>query len=337
MKSKVLAKKDLLKFINKLIKEYDVFAPVKKEEGIVFSKIDKTDDMCLSYSNTKNSVKEFLLPQSEKLFRFAKKENTNEITDLKEKKRRSLLFGVRPCDGKAIAMLDKVFLENIPDAYYKRRRKNTLIIGMACDTPLQTCFCTSVEGGPFSIEGLDALFVELKENYFIIPVTKQCEKLFVHLDNASQEDIKEAEKLKKNAEKRLKPVFEIKDIKEKLDGAFDNPIWEEIHEKCIKCGICTYLCPACHCFDIQDETVGEEGCRVRNWDSCMFPKFTMHASSHNPRATQKERWRQRIMHKFNYLRENTGMYGCVGCGRCVEYCPVNLDIRKVIRDILESK
>ena len=337
MKSKVLAKKDLPKFINGLVKEYDFFAPVKKEEGIVFSKIGKPDEIFLSYSNTKKSVKEFFLPQSEKLFGFVKKKNSNEITDLKEKKRRSLLFGVRPCDGKAIAMLDKVFLENIPDSYYKNKRENTLVIGMACNASLQTCFCTSVKGGPFSIEGLDALFVELKEKYLIIPVTKQCEELFMHLSNASQEDIKEAGKLKKNAEKKLKPVFEIKDIKEKLDRAFDNPIWEEIHQKCIKCGICTYLCPACYCFDVQDETIGEKGCRVRNWDSCMFPKFTLHASGHNPRPTQKERWRQRIMHKFNYLRENTGMYGCVGCGRCAEYCPVNLDIRKVLKDILELK
>ena len=299
----MLAKKDLPKFISELVKEYDVFAPVKKDEGIVFAKIDKADDMCLSYSNTKNSVKEFFLPQSEELFRFVKKGDGNEIIDVKEKKRRSLLFGVRPCDGKAIAMLDKVFLENISDVYYKNKRENTLVIGMACSEPEQTCFCTSVEGGPFSTEGLDALFVELKEKYLIIPVTKQCEELFMHLSNASQEDIKEAGKLKDNAEKRLKPVFGIKDIKEKLDVAFDNPIWEEIHQKCIKCGICTYLCPACHCFDIQDETIREKSCRVRNWDSCMFPKFTLHASGHNPRPTQKERWRQRIMHKFNYLKK----------------------------------
>ena len=337
MKNKILAKEDLLKFISKLVKEHDVFAPVKKGEGIIFSKIDKANDMCLSYPNTKNSVKEFFLPQSEELFRFVKKGNCNEIIDVNEKKRRSLLFGVRPCDGKAIAMLDKVFLENITDSYYKSRRENTLIIGMACDEPDQTCFCTSVVGGPFSVEGLDALFVELKEKYLIIPVTKQCEKLFACLDTASQEDIKEADKLKKNAEKGLKPIFEIKDINKKLHGMFESSIWEKIHEKCIKCGICTYLCPACHCFDVQDETVGEKGCRVRNWDSCMFPKFTIHASGHNPRATQKERWRQRIMHKFNYLKENTGLYGCVGCGRCVEYCPVNLDIRKVMKDILESK
>ncbi len=337
MKEKILAKKDLSEFINKLVKEYDVFAPVKKDEGILFSKIDKVDDMCLSYSNTKNSVKEFLLPQSEALFRFVKKENSNEITDIKKKKRRNLLFGVRPCDGKAIAMLDKVFLENIPDSYYKNKRENILVIGMACNEPDQTCFCTSVDGGPFSTEGLDALFVELKEKYLIIPIAKQCGKLFAHLDTASQEDINYAEKLKKNAGKMLKPVFEIEGIKEKLDGMFESPIWETIYQKCTKCGICTYLCPACHCFDVQDETVGEKGCRVRNWDSCMFPKFTLHASGHNPRPTQRERWRQRIMHKFNYLKENTGLYGCVGCGRCVEHCPVNLDIRKVLKDILESK
>jgi len=198
-------------------------------------------------------------------------------------------------------------------------------------------FAHLLKEGLFQLKGLTCCLLELKEKYLVIHVTKRREKLFARLDDASQEDIDEAEKLKNNAEKMLKPVFEVKNIKEKLDGTFDNPIWEEIHQKCIKCGVCTYLCPACHCFDVQDETVGEKGRRMRNWDSCMFPKFTEHASGHNPRATQKERWRQRIMHKFNYLKENTGLYGCVGCGRCVEYCPVNLDIRKVLKDILETK
>ncbi|MCE5274896.1 MAG: 4Fe-4S dicluster domain-containing protein, partial [Deltaproteobacteria bacterium] len=92
-------------------------------------------------------------------------------------------------------------------------------------------------------------------------------------------------------------------------------------------------CPTCHCFDISDEVKGSDGKRLRNWDSCMFPLFTKETSGHNPRPSQKERWRQRVMHKFRYYVDNFGAIACVGCGRCVMSCPVNLDIRKIVEDI----
>jgi len=121
-------------------------------------------------------------------------------------------------------------------------------------------------------------------------------------------------------------------LKENLDEMYDDPFWDELHLRCLGCGVCTYLCPTCHCFDIVDEGNGAAGQRLRNWDTCQFALFTHHTSGHNPRPTGRERMRQRVMHKFNYFVSNFGDIACVGCGRCVRECPVNLDIRAVIED-----
>ena len=133
------------------------------------------------------------------------------------------------------------------------------------------------------------------------------------------------------------PGIEIDGLKEKLDRSFENPIWQELTEKCLGCGVCTYLCPTCHCFDIVDETHASTGQRMRTWDSCQFPQFTLQASGVNPRATVKERFRQRVMHKFSYMIESYEQIGCVGCGRCVTECPVNLDIRHVVNSISKQE
>jgi ferredoxin len=123
-------------------------------------------------------------------------------------------------------------------------------------------------------------------------------------------------------------IIDLDGINEKLEKNLLSSLWENLALPCVGCGICTYLCPTCHCFDISDETGrGRSGIRLRTWDSCQYPQFTLHTSGHNPRPLRYQRMRQRIMHKFSYTVANTGRIFCVGCGRCIENCPVNLDIR----------
>jgi ferredoxin len=228
---------------------------------------------------------------------------------------------------------------SVQDPYYMNRRRNTVLMGLACNQPMSTCFCTSVGGGPFSTDGLDLLWTDLGDRYLVEAITEQGEAMIAdspHLREAMSEDIAQKADLAARAEGAISGP-DVQGVKEKLDRMYDAPFWQNVQLKCLGCGACTYLCPTCHCFDIADEGDSRQGQRVRNWDTCQFSLFTLHASGHNPRTSGKERMRQRMMHKFNYFVENFDAIACVGCGRCVRECPVNLDIRAVLNGIKEAE
>ena len=130
--------------------------------------------------------------------------------------------------------------------------------------------------------------------------------------------------------------FDPKTVEAALRRRFDDPMWEKAARSCLACGTCAFVCPTCHCFDIQDEMTGSEGIRQKNWDACAFPLFTLHTSGHNPRPDQPSRWRQRLSHKFRYYPEKFGRVLCTGCGRCLRLCPAGMDLladlQKLSRD-----
>ena len=340
MKTKIIKKRDVADLLNKWIEEYDVFAPVKRGGLVVFDQIHSGDEVRRSYPNTTKSAKELLFPQTETLFSYKSTNGaaTIEVPLIEERKR--LLFGIRPCDARGFSLLDGVFDgEKYKDVYYLNRRANTLIVAIGCNKPKTTCFCTSVGGSPFSEEGSDLLLIDIGDSYIVKLVTDRGGSLVesAGLEDATEDDLALMRKAVQDAETSMKVKLDMNGVKEKLDGMFNDPIWIELTEKCLGCGICTYLCPTCHCFDIVDEATDSSGKRIRLWDSCQFTQFTQQASGFTPRPTNKERLRQRIMHKFNYFTDSYGQIGCVGCGRCIVECPVNLDIREVLNDILMGK
>ena len=141
----------------------------------------------------------------------------------------------------------------------------------------------------------------------------------------------ESEDRRPQAKKAQEQVaaLEVSGLPEKLDAAYDNKVWEKTAQRCLSCGVCTYVCPTCHCFGFCDGTTE----RIRFHDACMFSSFTLEASGHNPRAKASARLQQRIMHKFNYTVKNHNQTFCSGCGRCVLYCPVNIDLREIIEEV----
>jgi ferredoxin len=339
MNARTIGKTELINFLAGLGSKYDVFAPVKKDGAICFEPLSSPEDVVFDYPNSLRTPKEFFFPQAEVLFTFQGAERQTDKPAANTKPQ--VLFGLRPCDSKALLLLDSVFdQEDYQDPYYIEKRKNMVLVGLACRNPQSTCFCTSVGGGPFDKEGLDILVTELDDNRCYVEIlTEKGEQLIAEdssFKTANKSDVQKVESVKKEAEAKIPTKVALEGLKEKLDGMFDSPLWDRIHERCLGCAVCTYLCPTCHCFALLDEKVSSQGQRIRNWDSCMFPIFTLEASGHNPRVSNRERMRQRIMHKFNYFVDNFGQTACVGCGRCLINCPVNMDIREIIETIKEA-
>jgi ferredoxin len=195
----------------------------------------------------------------------------------------------------------------------------------------------AVGGSPHAEDGLDILMTELDDRYHVKVITPRGGELIdgapALFEKAAAADSDEADAA--HAAARSHPQRSLASMEKVAEGIkrnFDSPQWEELARACLGCGACTYLCPSCHCFDITDEITGQSplrGERVRTWDNCQFPDFTMHTSGHNPRDTLGARLRQRVSHKLLYFVENHNMQQCTGCGRCITHCPVGIDFVKV--------
>jgi sulfhydrogenase subunit beta (sulfur reductase) len=335
MEEKIISKSEIGQFLDKLKENHSVVAPVCRDGEILFDRIDAADEAILEFSNTKRVPKSVFFPREEVMFAYSKSESGTEIREPAFEED-IILFGVRPCDARSFSLLDMVFgSEDYKDVYYLRRREGAKVIGLACNNPRQTCFCTTMGGGPFNHDGMDLLLVDLGDKYLAEAVTDYGEELIDSFPVATDADKQKRNQIREDAEKRIETVVaDLKGLSDKLDTIFDNDFWDAIHLKCIGCATCTYLCPTCHCFDIYEEEENDNsGYRLRLWDSCALSLFTLHTSGHNPRPSTKERVRQRIMHKFNYFVHDYGEFACVGCGRCVQNCPVNMDIREIISSI----
>jgi sulfhydrogenase subunit beta (sulfur reductase) len=251
-----------------------------------------------------------------------------------------VLVGIRPCDARALSVLDRVFDRGTPDGdpYWRNHRDRTLLVGLACAEPCSTCFCASAQCGPHHQEGLDLLLVDLGERYIVHVLSEKGSSIAAQLPDASKNELRQAAEQRARAEERATAECAVEEVScRELDELYELGVWDRLAETCLNCGACTFVCPTCHCFDIQDETKGSKGRRVRNWDTCMNPLFTRHASGHNPRGGRKARVRQRFLHKLSYMPSKLGgAAGCVGCGRCITACPVNIDIREVMQEMAGS-
>lgn len=330
---------DLTALIDRLASTRTVYAPVLEpgEAYYAYRPVTAGREAALDFGNTRVSVKQLFLPRSERLFSY-RTEGENKVFDVPSTTERRVVFGVRPCDARSLTMLDGVFQnDRYADPYYLGRRKNTVLVGLGCAAPSATCFCTSLGGGPFDTAGLDVLLTPVPGGYLVETLTDAGKALMedASLTDATAEEEAQAAGTKAEATRQA-DTLPLDGLKERLDVAFDHPVWAQIPEKCLGCGVCTFLCPTCHCFDVCDAGNSEAGSRERIWDSCLFPLYTLHASGHNPRPTAKERYRQRVMHKFKYFVDRLGCTACVGCGRCVVNCPVNLDIREVTKTIRDQ-
>jgi len=335
MECHILSKDKVKDFLNAL-GNYELVAPLTRNGVTAFEPIANPQEAELDLINQPHPPKRFIFPQTEVLLTFDKANKAKE-PKTRAGQKQQIIFGIRPCDARSFSILDPVFEKDYPDPYYLNKRESTILIGIQCSQPYPNCFCTSVGGDPSSSEGLDLLLFDLGESYLLEVITPKGEQLTKEtssvLSAPSADQEKEKDKIQAEAREKIQRNIEIQAIPEKIKEHFDHTIWKELAEKCISCGICTYTCPTCYCFDIQDERIKGKGARVRIWDSCMFSEYTLHASGHNPRPTRAERLRNRIHHKFKQNIELYGVPGCVGCGRCITLCPANEDLIENLQEI----
>jgi ferredoxin len=332
-------KKTWAEGLKQLPTSYRLIGPVEDSGFYRFKVLGEGELPDVGQANTRLSAKSMVYPQSEVMLEYSLdggREDGHVIKETRSDYSPQVAVGIRPCDAKAFLLVRRNFdTPEYKDPYWIKRYEATTLVGIACNKPCRTCFCMDAGSGPFHEEGLDVLLVDAGDYYWAKVFSAKGEAV---LKNAGwpQEDLTaEAEAdiagLKQTAEAIITTRLHTDKLKDKkVTDLFDAPFWETVAFACINCGTCTYVCPTCWCFDIQDEVKGTEGVRMRNWDSCMYPLFTLHGSGHNPRDNKTKRLRQRFMHKLKYYvdKYEDGIQ-CVGCGRCVELCPVNIDIRKV--------
>lgn len=341
-----ISKNKWTELFTRLSCERELYAPIEKSGQVQFEKWDENSKVRFDKLNTIKSAKDLFFPQSENLVAFKTKGKSISIIENRDESKPFVVFGVRGCDAASFEILDRVFLAEPVDTYYKTRRENGTVVTLACGEPEETCFC--------SVFGIDAVNPKGDVAAWIIDdvlywksITKKGHDLTEEIKTLLEEIDTEDEIKLQEYKEFVKSIFErlpLRDINletfisnDVLMEKFNSTKWKELSQPCMGCGTCTFICPTCHCYDIRDFDTGHGIKRFRCWDSCMYSDFTKMAHG-NPRNSQLERFRQRFMHKLVYFPENNnGVFACVGCGRCISKCPVSMNIVKVIKALEENE
>ena len=323
----------LLRFIGE---NEALYLPGRVSGQTNYVRYNENTDVDLDTLKTVKSAKEVFFPQSETLYSVKTEDGKYRISQEELQKEEFVLFGVKACDMKGIEVLDKVFLSEPVDTFYKARREKGVIVTMACGEPEESCFC-KVFGIDCAEPQGDVTLWSFGDEYFWKAntekgeaLTEKCSAFLKDGDEATVDAIKNAIRTVVEKLPYMNLSLEGWDGT-KTEEKFNSPVWEELYKPCLACGTCTFVCPTCQCYDIKDYNTGKGVQRYRCWDSCMYSDFTMMAHGNN-RTSQLQRYRQRFMHKLVYFpANNDGMYSCVGCGRCVDKCPASTNIVKVIK------
>ena len=330
---KKIAIEKIYSLFDEIAKNKKLYIPADKGDIAEFTEYSKGAKLSEKY-NTNSSAKGFFFPQTENLYDIKMNGKKLEIKDTRSEQEDFVVFGVRACDVRAFDILDRVFLVDPVDTYYKNRREHGVIISLACNRPEETCFCSAFGIDASEPQG-DIVAWQFADDMYFQAKTEKGENLLNSVDGLLEDgDCSVVEQTKK-AIKATMSRLPLSNLsfegmkKQDLLEHFNNPKWAELSEACLGCGGCTFVCPTCQCYDIREFDTGNGIKKFRCWDSCMYSDFTKMAHG-NPRTSQLERFRQRFMHKLVYFPDNNdGIFGCVGCGRCLAKCPISMNIVKV--------
>jgi len=375
----VTTKDDLTAWLDDLAERLTLIAPTAVEEQIFYRPVATSSEIVFDFGKADLPVKEYFLPATHVLLSIERGEDGVRLEEPALDGQR-VAFGLRPCDARALRVMDALFLDTEPaDPYFAERREKTTLVGLACREMGDECFCTSLGLAPDDASDVDLMLTEIGEGgegrkggerggrYAVQVVTEKGAEILgnlslVEVEGACPEPVEGAcpepveGAVPVPAARDKTPILEA----EAWPEQFDQDYWARVADRCLSCRVCTYVCPTCRCFDVRDygtldgaspergqfsadgasperlncvELVEGGVERLRAWDSCMSEGYRRIAGGHNPRPTKAERLRNRFYCKFCYYPRDFGPVACVGCGRCISNCPVNVDIVEVLEGV----
>ena len=342
---------------------YTVLGPTVREGAIVYDELASADDLPVGWTDEQqggtyrlkkradqalfgyavgpHSWKKFLHPPILRLWRARREGNAFAVEADGHESPKFAFVGVRSCELHAIGIQDKVFLQGPQvDPAYRSRRERAFIVAVNCGEAGGTCFCASMNTGPKVAAGFDLALTEVLEggrHYFVTEIGSEAGAEIANelpLQPAGREEISKADGVVARTAGSMGRTMDTTDIKELLYRNYDHPRWRNVASRCLTCANCTMVCPTCFCTTVEDVTdlSGNQAERWRKWDSCFTVDFSyIHGGS--VRASAEARYRQWMTHKLATWIDQFGTSGCVGCGRCITWCPVAIDITEEVRAI----
>lgn len=349
----VIAKSDLGLIIERLRQSgHTVVGPTISQGAIVFDELRGVNDLPIGWTDEQeaghyrlrrredesyfgyavgpHSWKKYLFPPRLTVFSIEFTQGSFAVHPNPAPIPKYAFLGVRSCDLHAIEIQDLTFLRgDHVEPHYQGCRDGAFIIAVNCGQAAATCFCVSMKTGPKAVRGFDLGLTELPGSFLIEVSTERGEQVMegIPCRPAIAEDVREAEGVVQQAELQIQRRLDTTDIKEILYANLEHPRWDDVGDRCLSCTNCTMVCPTCFCHSVEEvpDLEGQRSDRIRVWDSCFNPEHA-HTAGGNARPDVRSRYRQWLTHKLASWIDQYGVSGCVGCGRCITWCPVGIDL-----------
>ncbi|MEF8798014.1 MAG: 4Fe-4S dicluster domain-containing protein [Candidatus Bipolaricaulota bacterium] len=330
--------RNFISLLDSISSDRELFVPTNDQEETSYKRWDNLGSSAVHFPKYRlnTPVKTFFFPPKESVSRFPS-------GDFKPERDKRAIFGLKQCDLASLKVLDQIFLDDeIIDPFYATRRQDTLLISSDCYETLDTCFCNKVEGQPFPKDGFDLNLIKLPgEDDLLVEIADESslgkevyeanQELF---DPAPENLLEKLSSSRRSMEEQLDENNDFFEIPEDVGNISPkHPVWRGVAEDCVECGACTMICPTCHCFQLYEQTEDSTVNRGKVWDSCSFEGYSRVAGGANPMESLESRVRNRFYDKFGRFYENHDFYGCTGCGRCIESCMGEIDMRDVLKEV----
>ena len=326
-------------FLATLAESYNLFLPQKVDEHLHYIKFDptKAQEVVLGEIRATEPLKSFFFPAKEKVAAYFPNGggSGNDEKPL-------AIVGAKACDLRSLDLLDRIYKEgDFPDPTYVNKREENLIIACDCTTCGPSCFCPLVGVEPYPEENFDLALAEAEGGFLVQSGSKKGTAIIAENANLFSSVAPEKMTIRDKNRAALKEELIQNCSDYTTDASYEDlvrnevesPVWKETTQTCVECGACVLICPTCYCFLLADYSDSTGFVRTRTWDTCQYAGFARVAGGGNPRKKLSERLRHRYLHKFDYLYDNYGFYGCTGCGRCVQACMGKIDMRKVLKEL----